>query len=56
MCSIVDYEFVVTVNFQVIETDHESFQYRFGLESDDTIDISLIVGHHNSAIYWLWYI
>lgn len=50
MCAIIDNQFVVAVNFQVIKSDHEALQYRLGLECDHAVDIPFILRHNHGAI------
>lgn len=51
MRPIINDEFVIAVDFQVIETDHKTFQNGFSLKSDDTVDIAFVLRDDHSAIY-----
>ena len=42
MSAIVDDQFVIAVNFEVIKSDHESFENGFRLESDHAVHIAFV--------------
>ena len=45
MSAIVDDQFVIAVNFEVIKSDHESFENGFRLESDHAVHIAFVGGY-----------
>ena len=53
MSAIIDDQFVIAVDFEVLEPNHKLFENRFGLESDNTVHVAFIVRYNHSAIYRL---
>ena len=56
MCSIVDNEFVIAVNFQVLKSDHEPSKHRLCLEGDHTIHVPLVSRNDDCTVNLFRYI